>query len=126
MRLLPGLNRERLIEELLVEILLDVMDKNECFTLVIKLRPTRTPHHLQNIYTHRAHRVHYKRPWFQFCPSIPNKMNSPKPICNISFSFISSQIMLSIKKPYIKAIKLNTSVMIAKSGAIPICFTKKR
>lgn len=61
MRLLPGLDRERLVEELLVEILLDIVDKDDRFALVIKLRPTRSPHHLQNIYTHTAHTVHYKR-----------------------------------------------------------------
>lgn len=52
MCLLPGLNRERLIEELLVEILLDVMDQNNSFALVVKLRPAGSPHHLQDIYTH--------------------------------------------------------------------------
>lgn len=50
--MLPGLNRERLIEELLVEILLDVMDEDDRFALVVKLRPTCSPHHLQNIYTY--------------------------------------------------------------------------
>lgn len=48
----PGLNRERLVEELLVEILLDVVDEDDRFALVIKLRPACSPHHLQNIYTH--------------------------------------------------------------------------
>lgn len=49
---LPGLNWERLIEEFLVEILLDVVDKDNCFTLVIKLRTAGSPHHPQNIYMH--------------------------------------------------------------------------
>lgn len=55
MWLLPRLYRERLVEELLVEILLDIMDKDDRFALVIKLRPTCSPHHLQNICTQRTY-----------------------------------------------------------------------
>lgn len=65
--MLPGLNREGLIEELLVEILLNVMDKNDGFALVIKLRSTCSPHHLQNIYsTHtRTHIYKHTRRTFK-------------------------------------------------------------
>lgn len=55
--MIPGLHRERLIEELLVEILLDVMDENYRFPLVIKLRPACSPHHLQYIYTQCIHTI---------------------------------------------------------------------
>lgn len=46
---LPGLHREWFIEELLIEVFLDVLDKDDGFALVIKLRSTCSTHHLQNI-----------------------------------------------------------------------------
>ena len=42
-------NRKRFVQELLVEVFLDVMHKNDCDTVVVELRSTRTTHHLQNV-----------------------------------------------------------------------------
>lgn len=56
MRLLPGLHGERLVKELLVEILLYVMNENNGFALVIILGATCSAHHLQNIF--KMHRTY--------------------------------------------------------------------
>lgn len=56
--LLPGLYRKRLVQKLLVEILLYVVDKDDCFALVIKLRTACSPHHLQHVYTHTHTLLH--------------------------------------------------------------------
>lgn len=48
---LPGLYRERLVQELLIEVLLDVVHQNDRFALLVKLRATCPAHHLQNICT---------------------------------------------------------------------------
>lgn len=45
----PGLHGERLVQELLVEVLLDVLDEDDGLALVIELRTTRSAHHLQNV-----------------------------------------------------------------------------
>ena len=42
-------NRKRFVQELLVEVFLDVMHKNDCHTVVVELRSTGTTHHLQNV-----------------------------------------------------------------------------
>lgn len=59
--LLPGLYRKRLVQKLLVEILLYVVDKDDCFALIIKLRTACSPHHLQHVYTH-THTHCYTQP----------------------------------------------------------------
>lgn len=48
----PGLHRKRLVQELLVEILLDVVHQDDGFALVVKLGAPRPAHHLQNVCTH--------------------------------------------------------------------------
>lgn len=74
--LLPGFNRERLIEELLVEIFLDVMDQNDSFALVIKLRTTSSSHHLQDIYVHMQY-INFT-PYFSNCSFLLRLSNYKK------------------------------------------------
>lgn len=71
--LLPGLHREWFVQELLIEVLLDVLDKDDRFALVIKLRSTRSTHHLQNIYVGRTDH-HSQSP--QYSPNMETELGS--------------------------------------------------
>lgn len=53
----PWLDWKRLIEKLLVEVLLDIMHQDDRFALVIELRATCSPHHLQNICAYTGNKL---------------------------------------------------------------------
>lgn len=46
----PRLHREGLVQELLIEVLLDVMHKDNSLALVVELWPSCSTHHLKNIW----------------------------------------------------------------------------